>query len=79
VSVPTGPVQENVKGGNELDLAAIPTPKWHEQDGGRYIGTGCMVVMKDPDLTGSITAPTGSRYTTAMSPPCTALRVSVAA
>jgi len=50
VSVASGPVQENVKGGNKLDLAAIPTPKWHEQDGGRYIGTGCMVVMKDPDL-----------------------------
>ncbi len=27
----------------------IPTPRWHEHDGGYYIGTGCMVIMKDPD------------------------------
>ena len=27
----------------------IPTPRWHEKDGGHFIGTGCMVVMKDPD------------------------------
>jgi len=25
------------------------TPVWHEQDGGPYIGTGCLVAMKDPD------------------------------
>ena len=44
-----GLVQENVKGGNELDLLKIPAPKWHEHDGGHYIGTGCMVIMKDLD------------------------------
>jgi UbiD family decarboxylase len=49
VTAATGSVLENVKGSNELDLRAIPTPKWHEQDGGYFIGTGCMVVMKDPD------------------------------
>ena len=27
----------------------IPTPVWHEHDGGPFIGTACMVVMKDPD------------------------------
>ena len=27
----------------------IPTPRWHEGDGGYYIGTGGMVIMKDPD------------------------------
>jgi UbiD family decarboxylase len=27
----------------------FPTPKWHEHDGGRYIGTGDMVIIKDPD------------------------------
>src|SRR5207249_1300406 len=26
-----------------------PTPKWHEHDGGRYIGTGDMVVTRDPN------------------------------
>ena len=30
-------------------LHCIPTPRWHEKDGGDYIGTGCLVVMKDPD------------------------------
>src|SRR5215469_7218968 len=49
VTVAKGAVQENVKGGNELNLRDIPTPKWHELDGGYFIGTGCMVVMKDPD------------------------------
>jgi UbiD family decarboxylase len=49
VTVAKGLVQENVKHGNELDLRQIPTPKWHEQDGGHFIGTGCMVIMKDPD------------------------------
>jgi UbiD family decarboxylase len=47
--VESGPVMENVFGGNELDLLKFPTPKWHELDGGRYIGTGCMVIMRDPD------------------------------
>jgi UbiD family decarboxylase len=31
------------------DLTAIPQPRWHENDGGRYIGTGDIVVLKDPD------------------------------
>ena len=31
------------------DLSAIPQPRWHENDGGRYVGTGDMVVIKDPD------------------------------
>jgi UbiD family decarboxylase len=48
-TVPNGLIQENVKAGNELDLLTIPTPKWHERDGGHFIGTGCMVIMKEPD------------------------------
>src|ERR1700686_1196405 len=35
--------------GSAMDLQKIPTPKWHEHDGGHFIGTACMVVMKDPD------------------------------
>ncbi len=49
VSVNGGPVLENVHAGAAVDITKIPTPKWHEHDGGPYIGTGCMVVMKDPD------------------------------
>ena len=49
VSVSDGPILQNVTQGDAVDLSRIPTPKWHEDDGGRYIGTGCMVIMKDPD------------------------------
>ncbi len=44
-----GALLANVTEGDAVDLGTIPTPKWHEHDGGYYIGTGCMVVMKDPD------------------------------
>ncbi|MGY9107113.1 MAG: UbiD family decarboxylase domain-containing protein, partial [Alphaproteobacteria bacterium] len=40
---------ENVDEGNSVNLFKIPVPKWHELDGGYYIGTGCMVIMRDPD------------------------------
>lgn len=35
--------------GAEVDLCDLPAPLWHEHDGGRYLGTACVVVMKDPD------------------------------
>ena len=44
-----GPVFENVIKGPDVDLLSFPTPLWHPEDGGRYIGTGCAVVTKDPD------------------------------
>lgn len=47
--VPWGPVLENVLEEDEVDLYRFPTPKWHENDGGRYIGTGVCVIQKDPD------------------------------
>ncbi|MBI2316652.1 MAG: UbiD family decarboxylase [Betaproteobacteria bacterium] len=47
--VKAGPVKENILLGDEVDVLKFPTPKWHERDGGRYIGTGCMVIVKDPD------------------------------
>src|SRR5499433_2432573 len=49
VTVTAGAVLENVSEGGAIDLLKIPTPRWHEHDGGYYIGTGCMVIMKDPD------------------------------
>ena len=49
VTVASGPLMENVATGSDIDILKIPTPKWHEHDGGPYIGTGCLVVMKDPD------------------------------
>lgn len=46
--VSDGPVMENVQEGDEIDLFRFPAPRWHEEDGGRYLGTGCMIIMKDP-------------------------------
>jgi len=47
--VTSGPILENVLRGDEIDLWKFPTPRWHEGDGGRYLGTGCIVIMRDPD------------------------------
>lgn len=44
-----GPIMENFAEGDDVDIEKFPTPKWHEMDGGHYIGTAAMVVMKDPD------------------------------
>ena len=49
VEVAGGPVFEHVQEGEGVDLFGFPAPLWHEQDGGRYIGTGCMVVTRDLD------------------------------
>ena len=49
VEVAHGPVTENVESGERVDMLKFPTPRWHEHDGGRYIGTGCLVIMEDPD------------------------------
>ena len=49
VTAAAGPVFENRMSGDEVDLFAFPSPLWHEHDGGRYIGTGCMVVTRDTD------------------------------
>jgi len=46
--VATGPVLENIQEGDQIDLFSFPAPKWHELDGGRYLGTGDMVVNEDP-------------------------------
>src|SRR5207302_5487621 len=49
LAVESGPLLQNAYSGADIDLLKIPTPRWHEHDGGYYIGTGCMVIMKDPD------------------------------
>jgi UbiD family decarboxylase len=40
---------ENVQKGNDIDLLKFPVPRWHEQDGGRYIGTDDLVITRDPE------------------------------
>ena len=49
VYVNSGPVKENALFEGDVDLYKFPAPKWHELDGGRYIGTGCMTILKDPE------------------------------
>lgn len=44
-----GAVMENVMKGDAIDITKFPTPKWNEFDGGRYIGTGCVEILQDPD------------------------------
>ncbi len=45
----SAPCMENVLRGDDIDLLKFPTPKWHELDGNRYIGTGCTIITRDPD------------------------------
>ena len=33
----------------DVDLARFPAPIWHRHDGGPYIGSGSIVIMRDPD------------------------------
>ena len=47
--VDSGALLENVEEGDQVDLEKFPVPLWHEEDGGRYIGTGVGVITRDPD------------------------------
>jgi 4-hydroxy-3-polyprenylbenzoate decarboxylase len=57
VTVETGPVLENVWRDDEVDLTKFPAPFVHELDGGRYIGTEDVVIMRHPE-TGWVNAGT---------------------
>jgi 4-hydroxy-3-polyprenylbenzoate decarboxylase len=48
--VKSGPILQNVQRDDEVDLFKFPVPRLHEEDGGRYIGTDDIVVMRDPEL-----------------------------
>jgi UbiD family decarboxylase len=47
--VAKGAVLENVDRDDKVDLWKFPVPLLHEHDGGRYIGTDDLVVMRDPE------------------------------
>ena len=42
-------VLENIIEGDDVDMFKFPVPIHHEADGGRYIGTACGVITRDPD------------------------------
>src|SRR5215470_6318602 len=48
-TVDSGPVMEHIDTGSAVNVLKFPTPKWHEHDGGRYIGTGSVDITRDPD------------------------------
>ena len=54
--LPVAPVEgkaaafgENTQTGAAVDIARFPAPIWHRHDGGPFIGSGSIVVMRDPD------------------------------
>ncbi|HWP56739.1 MAG TPA: UbiD family decarboxylase [Candidatus Acidoferrales bacterium] len=47
--VSRGPVLENIARGSDVNVLKFPAPRWHAEDGGRYIGTFDAVVCKDPE------------------------------
>ena len=55
--VEDGPVLQNRQSGDDVDISQFPAPFWHTEDGGRFIGTGNIVIMRDPD-TGWVNAGT---------------------
>jgi UbiD family decarboxylase len=40
---------ENSRVGGAVDLGLFPAPLWHSGDGGPFVGSGSVVVMRDPD------------------------------
>src|SRR5262249_14595494 len=48
-TVAKGPVFENVDRDDKVDLLKFPVPFLHELDGGRFVGTDDIVVMRDPE------------------------------
>jgi UbiD family decarboxylase len=46
---------ENSDVHDAVDLAKFPVPHWHQQDGGPYIGSGSLVIMRDT-VTGWVNA-----------------------
>jgi UbiD family decarboxylase len=49
VDVKEAAFQENTQTGSDVDIARFPAPIWHRHDGGPFIGSGSIVVMRDPD------------------------------
>ncbi|MEU4671796.1 UbiD family decarboxylase [Amycolatopsis sp. NPDC023774] len=47
--VTDAPLLANSVPGSEVNLLDFPVPRWHADDGGRFIGTGCFVVTSNPE------------------------------
>jgi UbiD family decarboxylase len=51
VEVRTANFEQESRSGADVNLLGVPSPLWHEHDGGRYIGTACIVATRDVDDT----------------------------
>src|SRR4029077_6158533 len=49
VTVTRASFMENKITGTDVDLARLPAPVWHRHDGGPFIGSGSIVIMRDPE------------------------------
>jgi UbiD family decarboxylase len=47
--VKDAPFLQSSTQGDDVDLARFPAPIWHRHDGGPFIGSGSIVIMRDPD------------------------------
>lgn len=45
--VKDGPIFENVIEEDDVNVFDLPSPKFYDKDGGRYIGTACFMVVRD--------------------------------
>ncbi len=49
VAVKKAAWNENTARGSDVNVGRFPAPIWHRHDGGPYIGSGSLVIMRDPD------------------------------
>jgi UbiD family decarboxylase len=49
VAAADAPFLENSMRGREVNMGGLPAPHWHKKDGGPFIGSGSIVIMRDPD------------------------------
>jgi len=49
VAVNHAPFLDNSMTAGDVDVGKLPAPHWHGKDGGPYIGSGSIVIMRDPD------------------------------
>lgn len=47
--VDDAPLLANEVPADRVNLLDFPVPRWHQHDGGRFVGTGCFVVTSDPE------------------------------
>jgi 4-hydroxy-3-polyprenylbenzoate decarboxylase len=47
--VENGPIFENIIEEDDVNVFDLPSPRFYDKDGGRFIGTACFMVVRDPE------------------------------